>query len=85
MRYRRERTIDRAPRAAENRERHSTYPSASTRLRVLLAALVSFVLVAAGAMASLPAHAAAATVAATVSSADTTGLTVQVRAEGCRT
>ncbi|WP_313362744.1 hypothetical protein, partial [Microbacterium sp.] len=57
-------------------------PSASTRLRVLLAALVSFVLVAAGAMASPPAHAAAATVAATVSSADTTGLTVQVRAEG---
>ncbi|WP_336501377.1 HtaA domain-containing protein [Microbacterium paraoxydans] len=57
-------------------------PSASTRLRVLLAALVSFVFVAAGAMVSPPAHAAAATVTATVSSADTTGLTVQVRAEG---
>ncbi len=57
-------------------------PSASTRLRVLLAALVSFVLVAAGAMVSPPAHAAAATVTAAVSSADTSGLTVQVRAEG---
>lgn len=57
-------------------------PSASTRLRVLLAALVSFVLVAAGAMVSPPAHAAAATVTAAVSSADTSGLTVQVRADG---
>ncbi|WP_101847613.1 HtaA domain-containing protein [Zhihengliuella sp. ISTPL4] len=57
-------------------------PSASTRLRVLLAALVSFVLVAAGAMVAPPAHAAGATVTAVVSSADTTGLTVQVQAEG---
>ncbi|KYJ97182.1 HtaA domain-containing protein [Microbacterium sp. CH1] len=57
-------------------------PSASTRLRVLLAALVSCVLVAAGAMVSPPAHAAAATVTAAATSADTSGLTVQVRAEG---
>lgn len=57
-------------------------PSASTRLRVLLAALVSFVLVAAGAMVSPPAHAAGATVTAAVSSADATGVTVQVQAEG---
>ncbi|MBP3977255.1 HtaA domain-containing protein [Microbacterium sp. BLY] len=57
-------------------------PTASTRLRVLLAALVSFVLVAAGAMTAPPARAAGASVTATVSAAAPTGLTVSVQATG---
>ena len=54
----------------------------SSRIRVLLAALVSFLLIAAGAVIVPPAHAASGSVAASVTSAGTSGLTVQVEASG---
>ncbi|MFD6816789.1 HtaA domain-containing protein [Microbacterium sp. NPDC060132] len=54
----------------------------SPRLRALLAALISVLLIAAGAVIVPPAHAAGGTVTPTVTSADTAGLTVQVQASG---
>ncbi|WEK61886.1 MAG: HtaA domain-containing protein [Candidatus Microbacterium colombiense] len=54
----------------------------SARIRVLLAAFVSFLLIAAGAVIAPPAHAAGGTVTATVTSAGTSGVSVQVQASG---
>lgn len=66
----------------ENRERHSHSIPGSARIRVLLAAFVSFLLIAAGAVIVPPAHAAGAMVTATVASAGASGVSVQVQASG---
>ncbi|QNA91612.1 hypothetical protein [Microbacterium sp. Se63.02b] len=60
----------------------ATASSGSTRIRVLLAAFVSFLLVAAGAVIVPPAHAAAASVTAAIASAGSSGISVQVQADG---
>ena len=56
--------------------------SASARIRVLLAAFVSFLLIAAGAVIAPPAHAAGATVTTSVTAAGSSGVTVQVQVSG---